>query len=378
MAAQEQETEERRWDWWMVETLRLYNDLHVFELQEPTRVIEWIHDRSICVAGCKPGKKNEILELSLPQKLCTKGNKALCPERDFTVEHGGFSQRPIYDLKHVAGTSLLVSSGPPDTSLQVWRLATDESGAIALVSTFQHETTGGQWSKISVACSPTPRVLHGSMVSSLTIQEIESQKVLFTAGADDREPISELEFLEPCTFSICSVNGRLWLADTRQRPSLIGRSDLPASRGSVGGCHWTMGWAPGRSKAARLSSDGRVLVTDLRDLSKVLSLAELGTPTPAPHSDCLTLNWAPCLQDHLAVSGFDGTVQVYDTGSWSAEPSRPEPTFAHQGHSFGAEPEQEIPLVTRHAWHPWRPRALLSAAGDGSFHVWDWVARDGA
>ncbi|XP_067889112.1 WD repeat-containing protein 73 isoform X4 [Heterodontus francisci] len=233
----------------------MYNDLHVFELQEPTRVIEWIQDRSICVAGCNVGKKNEILELSLPQKLCAKGNQGLCPERDFTVEHGGFSQRPIYELKHVAGTSILVSSGPPDTSLQVWRLATEESDAIMLASMVQHQTAGGQWSKISVICSPTPQVLHGSKVNNLAIQEIASQKVLFTTG-------------------------------------------------------------------------------------------------------------------------FNGTVHIYNTSLWSAELTGVEPTFVHRGHSVAVEPEREIPLVTRHVWHPWKRQTLLSAADDGSFHVWDWAGHN--
>ncbi|XP_067841680.1 WD repeat-containing protein 73 [Heptranchias perlo] len=367
---------ESEWDWWMAESMRLYNDLHVFELQETTRVIEWIQDRSICVAGCHLGKKNEILELSLPQKLCAKGNKGLCPERDFKVEHGGFSDRPIYDLNHVPGTSLLVSSGPPDTSLQVWRLATDESNAIELVSTLQHQAAGGRWAKISVTCSPTPQVLHGSKVSDLTIQEIESQKVRFTVGADVHDPISVLEFLDHSTFSICSLNGCLWLADTRQRPSLIGRSDLPASSSS--GCHWTMGLGSGHSKAAMLSSDGHVAVTDFRDLNKTLSLAELRVPTSGLNNDYLCLTWAPCLQGHIAVSGFNGTVHVYDTSSWSADSGSVEPTFVHRGHGVTAEPNREIPPVTRHAWHPWKPQTLLSAAGDSSFHVWDWVAGNSA
>ncbi|XP_020375630.1 WD repeat-containing protein 73 [Rhincodon typus] len=363
--------DESEWDVWMLDSLRLYNDLHVFELREPTRVIEWIQDRSICIAGYNVGKKNEILELSLPEKLCAKGNQGLCPERDFTVKHGCFSQRPIYQLKHVVGTSLLVSSGPPDALLQVWRLATDESDTITLVDSIQHQSPGSQWSKISAVCSPTPQVLHGSKVSDLAIQEIASHKVLFTPGLADCEPISELEFLDHSTFSFCSLNGRLWLADSRQRSSLIGHSDVPVS--NEDGYHWTMGWAPGHSKVARLCWDGRVVLTDYRDLSRTLSLTKLAIPTTIPNSDCLSLTWAPCLQDHLAVSGFNGTVHIYDTSSWLAKSSGVEPTFIHQGHSVTPEFDQEKPVVTRHAWHPWRQRVLLSAADDGSFHVWDWT-----
>ncbi|XP_075775727.1 integrator complex assembly factor WDR73 isoform X1 [Pelodiscus sinensis] len=91
-------------DDWLLESLRLYQDLHVFELQEPTRVIEWIGEKSVCVAGYENARRNEILQLLLPQKLCVKEKQGLCPERDFKVEQGGFSDRPVYSLQHVPDT----------------------------------------------------------------------------------------------------------------------------------------------------------------------------------------------------------------------------------------------------------------------------------
>uniref|UniRef100_A0A8D0HSQ2 WD repeat-containing protein 73 n=1 Tax=Sphenodon punctatus TaxID=8508 RepID=A0A8D0HSQ2_SPHPU len=113
---------------WLNASCFRYNDLHVFELQDPTRVIEWAGEKSICVAGYKSTRKNEILQLLLPQKLCMKENQGLCPERDFRVEHGGFSDRPVYSLKQVPETSLLVTSGPPDGTLQLWQMAAEDAG----------------------------------------------------------------------------------------------------------------------------------------------------------------------------------------------------------------------------------------------------------
>ncbi|CAH2326825.1 WD repeat-containing 73, partial [Pelobates cultripes] len=46
-----------------------YKDLHDFELQDPTRVLEWIGDKTICIAGFESAKTNEILQLLLPPKL---------------------------------------------------------------------------------------------------------------------------------------------------------------------------------------------------------------------------------------------------------------------------------------------------------------------
>lgn len=70
-------------------------------------------------------------------------------------------------------------------------------------------------------------------------------------------------------------------------------------------------------------------------------------------------------------------MQIFDTRSWSTDLQMPQPIFVHRGHDLSSE---EIPdanlVVTTHVWHPWRPRTLLSAASDGSIHVWDWVNKD--
>ena len=72
--------------------------------------------------------------------------------------------------------------------------------------------------------------------------------------------------------------------------------------------------------------------------------------------------------------GFDGTVHVYDAQSWDGSGGEAEPIFVHKGHAFGgAGSSGGPPLVTVHTWHPQKPRTLLSAASDGSLHVWDWV-----
>ncbi|EAX01945.1 WD repeat domain 73, isoform CRA_a [Homo sapiens] len=91
-------------DDWLVESLRLYQDFYAFDLSGATRVLEWIDDKGVFVAGYESLKKNEILHLKLPLRLSVKENKGLFPERDFKVRHGGFSDRSIFDLKHVPHT----------------------------------------------------------------------------------------------------------------------------------------------------------------------------------------------------------------------------------------------------------------------------------
>lgn len=72
----------------------------------------------------------------------------------------------------------------------------------------------------------------------------------------------------------------------------------------------------------------------------------------------------------LPLAGFGGVVQIFDTSLWGAELQDARPLFEHRGHA--PSPSAAI-TVSTHIWHPERPRTLLSAATDGSVHVWDWI-----
>lgn len=72
--------------------------------------------------------------------------------------------------------------------------------------------------------------------------------------------------------------------------------------------------------------------------------------------------------------GLDGTVQIYDTRCWDAAVKEVDALFTHRGHSVMGECEDgSVPRVTVHSWHPWKERTLVSAANDGSLHIWDWL-----
>ncbi|XP_007904914.1 WD repeat-containing protein 73 isoform X2 [Callorhinchus milii] len=359
---------------WMLDSIQQYNDLYVFELQDPTQVIEWIQDRSVCVAGYDTKKRNEILQLSLPPKLCAGVRQGLCPERDFRVEHGGFSNRPVHQLKHVSGTRLLVSAGPPDASLLVWRVGAEERDTIELVSTIHSpEET---WPQIATSCSLSPRLLHGSQLNNVKIHDVETQKLLFTLDSALTEPLSGLHLTDSDTFVLCSArDGCLWLGDWRQRPALAGSSEVPASMGRAS--RWVMAPGPGPdlslSPTARLSSAGSLVLTDLRDFNKPLSCAEMKLSSHSPNPEHLCVARAPCSQGCLSVSGFDGTVHVYESSAWTVASGEVQPLFVHRGHAVRDCDDEPSAMVTKHVWHPNRPHTILSAATDGSFHIWNWV-----
>ncbi|XP_039194041.1 WD repeat-containing protein 73 [Crotalus tigris] len=377
MAAAASGMEEEEEEIWLMDSLRLYNDLHLFELPGPTRVIEWTGDQRICVAGYEHGSKNEILQLLLPPRLLAKQNKGLCAERDFKVERGGICDRPIFRLKHVPGTSLLVTSGPPDSALQVWRVESDETGMIKLLSVISPtKTEDSSWSKIATSCAKPACILHGQRICNLQMMEIESGQNLWVAASACPDKIASLGFLDEVTAVVCGAKGQLFLVDFRQRQGILGALEETQTP-------WTqterLSWCAGISSGetpliARLSLDGLVVLTDIRHPSSPLKVAQCCVPTPNVRGvDFLSISFAPVLGNTLAVSGFDGTVQVYNAKDWDSSGQEAKPVFIHKGHIFGTPgKEGGSPVVTTHTWHPWKPQTLLSAASDGSLHVWDW------
>ncbi|XP_029457961.1 WD repeat-containing protein 73 [Rhinatrema bivittatum] len=365
-------------DEWLIESIRLYKDLHVFELQDPTRVIEWTGEKSICVAGYEKLKRNEILQLLLPQKLYAKENQGLCAERDFKVEHGGFSDWPVYNLKHVPNTSLLLTTGPEENSIQIWQIAAEDSDVIKPVSNICTEgKRENLWTRIATTSSESSRVLHGSVINNIHITEIESQKSVYTLGENSSDAVSSLDFLDSRTVLVCSVKGQLYLADTREAQSVMKNSAAPPA---LSGERWCMGvrselQAKAGPSVARLSSEGQMVLSDVRNFSIPMKKATCNIQKPSSSWDFLSVTWAPVLDDCLAISGFNGTVHIYDTKAWDmSAAAAAEPLFIHKGHAVNCQGAAgDTPSVTAHVWHPWKPRTLLSSASDGSLHVWDWT-----
>ncbi|XP_048023176.1 WD repeat-containing protein 73 [Megalobrama amblycephala] len=359
---------------WFMESLNTYKDLHLFQLEHPTKLIEWTGDKSICVAGYT-GAKSEILELLLPLKLYAGDNQGLCAERDFKVQHGGFSEEPVECLIHIPGTRCLVTSGSSSSTLQIWDIGGDDSDVIKRSGVINLKSTSAKGIKIAPGLIDDPTVLHGSCISDVQLTEIATGRVLYTVGNESLDSVSGLRFVNARVFLICASNGTLLMGDTRD-PSTA-RYPLEESKS---GLHWSFGLRSDGSQSepstvARLSSTGHILLSDLRDLQSPFCQTRLNVQQSPPNNDFLNISWAPVLDSCLSVSGFDGTVHIYDTTNWSTEVQSPQPIFSHRGHdmSHDAKYSGSPAVVTTHSWHQSRPKTLLSAATDGSLHVWDWV-----
>ncbi|KAL7983264.1 hypothetical protein Chor_000140 [Crotalus horridus] len=344
--------EEEEEETWLMDSLRLYNDLHLFELPGPTRVIEWTGDQRECsqcylavlvcfiffrydewiiaLFFCRAYVRKEISRLKgVESVIAPSSGSNMSREPDSTSSLSGALSEGHQilmfhgtEVRHYEADNLLVTSGPPDSALQVWRVESDETDS---------------------ACP---------------------------------DKIASLGFLDEVTAVVCGAKGQLFLVDFRQHQGILrALEETQTPWTQTERLSWCAGISSGETPLiARLSSDGLVVLTDIRHSSSPLKVAQCCVPTPNVRGvDFLSISFAPVLGNTLAVSGFDGTVQVYNAKDWDSSGQEAKPVFIHKGHIFGTPgKEGGSPVVTTHTWHPWKPQTLLSAASDGSLHVWDW------
>ncbi|XP_069576038.1 WD repeat-containing protein 73 isoform X1 [Brachyistius frenatus] len=360
-------------DDWFIESLKTYKDLHVYQLEHPTQVIEWTSAKTVCVAGYSPSK-NEILELRLPLKLFADENKGLCAERDFKVAHGGFTDGSVRCLKHIPGTRCVVTNDGLSCDLQVWDLGGDDSDVIRRTGSIEGRkgvSEGG--SRIAARLSSPPQVLHGAQSSDVQLTQLTSGQTLYKLDTDSAAPLSSLQFVSDAVFLAGCRNGSVVIADTRT--SAAPQVSPPPEDGVAWWTDVSAGPHLSTCRVVRLSSSGQAVVSDLRNPGGAVCRAQLDVQTRRCSLDDVGVSWAPALDDCISVSGFSGVVQIYNTSVWRTEQQEAQPLFQHRGHAVSSQqPDDGVPVfVTAHVWHPERPRTLLSAASDGSIHVWDWV-----
>ncbi|KAE8628027.1 hypothetical protein XENTR_v10007274 [Xenopus tropicalis] len=269
---------------------------------------------------------------------------------------------------------LIVTSGPTGCPLRVWQIGPEDRDVIVPLSTLPTDAGNETWTRTATTPSAPPQILHGSQANSIHLTEIQSTKRIYTLGLSGSDALSTLGFLDPYTVFVCCRNGRQCMADVRMPGA--------ACEGSVGkhglsSAAWCAAVNPSKGAAcstvASLSAEGHVCLTDARNLSAPLKCAKCRVPKPAAPEHFLNVCWAPALSDCISLSGFGGTVQIFDTKQWDCAMKEREALFIHRGHSvMGASEAGSEPIVTAHSWHPWKERTVLSAASDGSLHVWNW------
>lgn len=115
------------------------------------------------------------------------------------------------------------------------------------------------------------------------------------------EALGSIGFLDVNTFLLCSLSGRLMLADIRQSGIAFDRSlALSAS----GNSQWIAAVRPEHPGIASLSSEGHITITDSRDLGAPFKCARGRISEPSTSESFMCICWAPRLDHCVSISGM--------------------------------------------------------------------------
>ncbi|XP_077987748.1 integrator complex assembly factor WDR73-like [Glandiceps talaboti] len=407
-------------DDWMIKSMKSYRNLHMFELQHPTQVIEWINNDAICVAGCREGSRSEIIELVIPDKLIEDTQNEGCgKERDFKVRNGGFSHDAVYQLKHIPKSRVIVTSGPPDNSAITWQLGSENNDIIQETQTIKSNLTSLHHCYLDTHCDRSDGFVMGAVLGDIQCVDVETGKSTYSIGIDSIERLCGIKLLDANTcVACCSESGDIHVIDMRSgsinqsNQSSHKHSDQSESSKDIDnqsnpkidsgvmninqskqeskfwsfdvqktktdtGCDTDM--AKKRKFDAedrtifRLNLEQHILVNDIRNLRDPLVTCRLDLPDHVVKEN-ISIQTSSCNAKYISISGINDKVYIYDVIDLkSTKAESVKPIFIHEGHMTTASANQDT-VVWTHTWHPWKEHLLMSAASDGSLHAWDWVA----
>lgn len=120
--------------------------------------------------------------------------------------------------------------------------------------------------------------------------------------AASADPLSSLQFLSDSVFLAGCSNGSVYVADVRA--SSPPQVSPPPAASQDSALWWTEASAgPAACRILRVSSSGRTLVSDLRNLGEAVSAAQLDAGPVTCGVDDVRASWAPALDGCIAVSG---------------------------------------------------------------------------
>lgn len=358
-------------DDWLFDSIRMYHNLFMYDLQHGITAMDWTDGTSLCIATSSDSR-HELAELTLPDKLLKSSQEeaGLIKNRDFHMNTGCYCPERVACLKHVPNSRVVATSPLTDQcTIQFWHLDTEDSDLIQNVSTVKNLKDKGCPAHITPV-PDTPDLMFGSHLDNLCVVDSSTGQIKHNStGLQRHEKISSLGFTDGNSLvCCCQETGDLVTFDLRENFTKIKDEHTNTLNNTTAReCYWTS--TVKESSLVTMSSSGHIQKLDPKDLSKAVSHVVTGLATT---SDLryLTINVSQKCDNTIYVSGFDSDVYVFDLNPSAINNTKP--IFTHQGHRRNATNSNNRLTTVTHILHPWQHDLVLSAATDGSLHAWQY------
>ncbi|XP_069103924.1 WD repeat-containing protein 73-like [Argopecten irradians] len=345
-------------DDWLFDSISLYQNLFMYDLQHGITAMNWTDEKNVCIATSH-GKKHELAELRLPEKLLqTRQEEAgLIKNRDFSMNAGCYCPHQIRCLSSVPNSRVVATS--PNTeacTIQFWQLGSDETDVIRNISTIENSHSKGSPAHIT----PVPgsnQMMFGSHLDNLCVVDSSTGQTDYK-DIHRTERISSMGFTDANTLICCCQDtGDLVTFDLREEKVIHEHKNTSSGDQEH---FWTC--AVTKSCVYKLSSAGEVRKVDKNAWNKDIGRWQTALNPGFSGSDYLKISVSPTNEDTVYISGFDSNVYLFklpvaSDSEGNTEQLVPKPSFKHEGHLQNAslcsmDSDKMLLTTVSHLVHP--------------------------
>ncbi|XP_054268062.1 WD repeat-containing protein 73-like isoform X2 [Macrosteles quadrilineatus] len=359
---------------WFYDSISRYENLHMFELEQPIQQVESTGTDSICVS-CSNTRRHQLLELSLPSKLLSSNNE-ITSNTDLKIKCGTFTEKMCYQIKSIDECKLIVSYVDVE-GISLYGLPSDsdeiKKESLNIDCPLECPMIATNDSLVWLAKKRTDKMYLFDLKTEKPVQSLKLDQHISDGNDEKTVPM----FLGPHVAAFGGQRtGDVFIADHRVSPGrwCFATSHLSSSKDSN---YWSFASLFECSKGitnscnnicyAKVSSDGTLMVYDTRNVEfPVYRDTKLGVKTDNATPQ---IRFKPGNKDCVSVGGFNGNVYVYQL-----EKEDPKLLFTHDGHkhveSYSSQTE-----VTSHLW-PQLDNLVISAADNGTIQMWQFGVKD--
>uniref|UniRef100_A0A8D9AHZ9 WD repeat-containing protein 73 n=1 Tax=Cacopsylla melanoneura TaxID=428564 RepID=A0A8D9AHZ9_9HEMI len=350
-------------DEWFYDSIKRYNKLQMFTLDEHVNHIELSPDaNNICVSNMNMvTKRCQILEYALPLKFLDTDDSLCSTDHNLKIRCGTYVDQLVLEMKVLASSDQIVTSEKNQSGVNIYSYPKNGSDKITKIDHLDFDAP--EPPHIST-CSQSDNLLCLSQSSSIPISVVDLNTkcsvVKMNLDCDLENNAVKTIFVDSNSIGVCSEqNGHVRMYDLRCPDEVMSSTMKDKPRG-----RWTMSMLENSDTLNLLSSDAQVLMFNIRNLNKPIFNTRLHIKNTNLAEDRLPqIETCPYDTNQFSVSGFDENVHIFS----KREETLCDEVFTHDAHPY----QEHCDKRTRVLYHKWMPkqyeRMLMSSADNCSF-----------